>query len=53
MLTLDHLTVIAPTLAEGVSHVQACLGLDVPFGSRHDYMGNHNHRLRLGGAIYL
>lgn len=53
MLTLDHLTVIAPTLAEGVSHVQTCLGLEVPFGSRHDYMGTHNHRLRLGGAIYL
>lgn len=53
MLKLDHITVIAPTLSEGVSHVQDCLGLAVPFGARHDYMGTHNHRLQLGGAVYL
>lgn len=53
MLTLDHLTVIAPTLAEGVAHVRACLGLDVPFGTRHPYMGTHNHRLQLGNSVYL
>lgn len=53
MLKLDHLTVIAPTLSEGVSHVRDCLGLEVPFGSRHDYMGTHNHRLQLGDSVYL
>jgi hypothetical protein len=53
MLRLDHLTVIAPTLAEGVLHVRACLDLDVPFGQRHDYMGTHNHLLQLGGTVYL
>jgi Glyoxalase-like domain len=53
LLKLDHLTVIAPTLSEGVSHAHACLGLDVPFGSRHDYMGTHNHRLQLGDSTYL
>ncbi|MEX0286471.1 MAG: VOC family protein [Paracoccaceae bacterium] len=53
MLTLDHLTVIAPTLNEGVEHVRNRLGLDVPFGNRHTYMGTHNHRLRLGGNVYL
>jgi hypothetical protein len=53
MLKLDHITVIAPTLAEGVLHVQNCLGLNVPFGTRHDYMGTHNHRLQLGNAVYL
>lgn len=53
MLKLDHLTVIAPTLSEGVSHVRDCLGLVVPFGSRHDYMGTHNHRLQLGNSVYL
>ena len=51
LLKLDHLTVIAPTLAEGVSHVQHCLDLDVPFGTRHDYMGTHNHRLQLGNSL--
>jgi hypothetical protein len=53
MLKLDHLTVIAPTLAEGVAHVRSCLGLDVPFGQRHGYMGTHNHLLQLGGEVYL
>jgi len=53
MLRLDHITVIAPTLAEGVSHVRDCLGIDVPFGTHHRYMGTHNHRLQLGGSVYL
>jgi hypothetical protein len=53
LLKLDHLTVIAPTLGEGVRHVQECLGLEIPFGTRHDYMGTHNHRLQLGGNVYL
>lgn len=53
MLKLDHLTVIAPTLAEGVAHVQGCLDLDIPFGQRHPYMGTHNHLLQLGGMVYL
>jgi hypothetical protein len=52
-LHLDHLTVIAPSLAEGVAHVRACLDLDVPFGQRHAYMGTHNHLLQLGGSVYL
>jgi hypothetical protein len=53
VLKLDHLTVVAPTLAEGVAHVRSCLGLDVPFGQRHAYMGTHNHLLQLGGSVYL
>lgn len=53
MLKLDHLTVVAPSLAEGVAHVRSCLDMDVPFGTRHAYMGTHNHRLRLGQTIYL
>lgn len=53
MLRLDHLTIIAPTLAEGVAHLRECLGLDVPFGQRHVYMGTHNHLLQLGGSVYL
>ncbi|EHM02843.1 hypothetical protein HMPREF9946_00748 [Acetobacteraceae bacterium AT-5844] len=53
MLKLDHLTVIAPSLAEGVEHVRRCLDLDVPFGQRHAYMGTHNHLLQLGDTVYL
>lgn len=53
MLKLDHITVIAPSLAEGVLHVRNCLDLDVPFGQRHAYMGTYNHLLQLGDAVYL
>lgn len=53
MLQLDHIAVIAPSLAEGVAHVRACLGIDVPFGRRHPDMGTHNHLLRLGESVYL
>ncbi|PTM39235.1 VOC family protein [Bosea sp. 124] len=53
LLQLDHISVVAPTLAEGVSHVRACLDLDVPFGQHHGYMGTHNHLLQLGGSVYL
>jgi hypothetical protein len=53
MLQLDHITVIAPSLAAGVAHVRACLDIDVPFGRQHPDMGTHNHLLRLGDAVYL
>lgn len=53
MLKLDHLSVVAPTLGEGVAHVRACLDLDIPFGTRHAYMGTHNHRLQLGAPVYM
>lgn len=53
MPTLDHLTVIAPTLADGVAHVRTCLGIDMPFGRQHPDMGTHNHLLKLGEDVYL
>jgi len=53
MLKLDHISIIAPSLAEGVAHVRACLDLDVPFGQRHATMGTHNHLLQLGDTVYL
>lgn len=53
MLRLDHITVIAPGLAEGVAHVRSCLGIEVPFGREHPDMGTHNHLLRLGESVYL
>ncbi len=52
-LYLDHLSIIAPNLAEGVAHLRNCLDLDIPFGQRHDYMATHNHLLQLGGSVYL
>ncbi|WP_336487734.1 VOC family protein [Methylobacterium nigriterrae] len=53
MLTLDHLAVVAPSLAEGIAHVRASLDLDIPEGGRHREMGTRNHLLRLGDALFL
>lgn len=53
MLRFDHLTVIAPSLVEGVEHVRACLDLDIPMGGAHPEMGTHNHVLRVGDDTYL
>lgn len=53
MLTLDHLVVVAPDLAEGVAHIGDCLGLAMPEGGRHREMGTRNHLLRLGDAVFL
>lgn len=33
--------------------MRQCLDIDVPFGTRHPFMGTHNRRLRLGAEIYL
>lgn len=53
MNRLDHITVVAPDLTEGINHVRECLDIDIPFGTRHSYMGTHNHRLQLGDRTYL
>lgn len=53
MLELDHLTIIAPSLAEGVSHVRECLNIDIPFGGAHREMGTHNHLLRFSDGVFL
>jgi Glyoxalase-like domain len=53
MLHLDHLTIVAPALVDGVNHVRTCLGIDIPYGRVHPDMGTHNHVLRLGDGAYL
>jgi hypothetical protein len=50
---LDHLSIIAPTLEEGVKHVRESLDIDIPFGRKHVDMGTHNHLLSLGEGAYL
>ena len=53
MLVLDHLVVVAPDLAEGVTHVRRCLDLEMSEGGHHREMGTHNALLRLGEATFL
>jgi hypothetical protein len=52
MLTLDHLAVSAATLAEGLAHVEAALGVALAGGGQHEHMATHNRLLGLGD-VYL
>jgi hypothetical protein len=51
--SLDHLTVAALTLEQGVNYVQRVLGVAVPFGGAHPLMGTHNHLMQLGDGMFL
>jgi hypothetical protein len=51
-LRLDHLAVVATTLAEGVAVVEERLGCHLAAGGQHAAMGTHNRLLGLGD-IYL
>jgi hypothetical protein len=51
--SLDHLTVAALTIEQGVAHVERALGVVVPFGGAHPLMGTHNHLMQLGDGIFL
>lgn len=53
MLALDHITVSARSLAEGVAAVELALGVRAPVGGTHPSMGTHNHLLRLGPSLFL
>ena len=53
MLQFDHMTVIAPTLDEGIEHVRACLEINLINGATHSDMGTHNKRVKLGADCYL
>ncbi len=52
-LYLDHLTVTAAKLEDGVNYVRECLNVDIPVGGKHELMSTHNHLLRLGESIFL
>jgi hypothetical protein len=53
MIELDHITVAAHSLAQGLSHLRDVLGIDLPPGGAHPRMGTHNHLLRLGPSLFL
>lgn len=50
---LDHITIVAPTLAAGIELVRATLGVMPEVGGEHPSMGTHNYLLRLGENIFL
>ncbi|SEP49955.1 Glyoxalase-like domain-containing protein [Rhodospirillales bacterium URHD0017] len=51
--SLDHLTVAALTIDEGIAHVRRALGVTVPPGGSHPLMGTHNHLMQLGDGVFL
>ncbi len=53
MFQLDHITIAAGSLADGVAHAEAALGVSIPVGGAHPLMGTHNHLLRLGDTLFL
>lgn len=52
-LEMDHLVVVARTLAEGRSYVEAVLGVSLLEGGEHPDMGTHNYLISLGESEYL
>lgn len=53
MIALDHITVAADTLEQGLAYLRDALGIDLPYGGEHPRMGTHNHLLRLGESLFL
>jgi Glyoxalase-like domain len=53
MLKLDHLTIIAPSLEAGATHVRDQIGIEMSAGGKHPEMGTHNRLLRLGDGVFL
>lgn len=52
MTGIDHIVVSATSLAEGVAHVEAALGVTLAGGGKHALMSTHNRLLGLGD-LYL
>ncbi|HEX2687059.1 MAG TPA: VOC family protein [Kofleriaceae bacterium] len=53
MTELDHIVVAAHTLGQGIAHVKAALGIELPYGGTHPRWSTHNHVLRLGDTAFL
>ena len=52
-LALDHIAVVARSVEEGATYVEAVLGAEVSTGGKHPRMGTHNCLLSLGEDVYL
>src|SRR5258708_14883513 len=50
---LDHIVIVAPTLAAGAQYVRNELGVEPQQGGSHPRMGTHNLLLSLGESTYL
>lgn len=53
MTELDHITVAAASIDQGLAHLRTVLGVELPRGGAHPRMATHNHLLRLGPTLFL
>jgi glyoxalase-like protein len=53
VLCIDHITLAANSLAEGVAYAESALGFNILAGGTHPLMGTHNHLLRLGETLFF
>lgn len=51
-VALDHLVVMADTLAQGAAWCEAVLGITSGPGSEHPQMGTHNRLFRINSAAF-
>ena len=49
---LDHLVVIAPTLADGVAWCESTLGVTPGPGGEHPLMGTHNRLIHISSPTH-
>lgn len=50
---IDHLSVGAEALEQGVPFLKATLGVEIPQGSKHPMMATHNCVMRVGDGCFL
>ncbi len=50
---LDHIVIAAKTHDQGVSYIRDKLGIDIPKGGQHKFMGTQNSVMALGEHVYL
>jgi hypothetical protein len=50
---IDHFSVGADTLAQGVAFLKTALGVEMPKGSKHPMMATHNCVMRAGDDCFL
>lgn len=52
-LAFDHIAIVARSLEEGGDYVREQLGIDMPTGGKHPFMGTHNQLLALSDDEFV